>query len=120
MSLGGRVVITVHQWTGLHARALRHAMRMSVRDFAARLGIGIRTVSKWEGLGVSTRPRHPMQAILDTTLTGCDTATRLRFELALTAAGAAHASGRLEAAGFAADYESWTDDHERAASALHT
>jgi transcriptional regulator with XRE-family HTH domain len=120
MSLGGRIVITVHQWTGLHARALRHAMRMSVRDFAARLGIGIRTVSKWENLGVSTRPRPHMQAILDTTLIRCDTATRLLFELALTEAGAAHASGRLEAAGSVADYESWTDDHERALAALNT
>ena len=39
---------TVLQWTGREVRALREARRMSVREFAAHLGVSDRMVSKWE------------------------------------------------------------------------
>lgn len=59
---------TVHQWTGLEARALRHALRLSVRRFAEDLGVAINTVSKWEKFLAETTPNGDSQAILDTAL----------------------------------------------------
>jgi septum formation topological specificity factor MinE len=54
-------------WTGFEAVALQEAMRRSVRDFAALLGLETTTVNNWRaGLG-SVRPRSSTQAILDTT-----------------------------------------------------
>lgn len=58
----------VTEWTGREARLLRKATRMSVRAFAAKLGISPRTVSKWEELGTGRTPLPEYQAILDTTL----------------------------------------------------
>ena len=43
-------------WTGREARALRGALRLSVRAFAEHLGVAARTVSKWEKLGQATHP----------------------------------------------------------------
>jgi transcriptional regulator with XRE-family HTH domain len=40
-----RDVVTT--WTGVESRALREALRLSVREFAARLGVSDRMVSKW-------------------------------------------------------------------------
>ncbi|MBF6216200.1 hypothetical protein IU487_34975 [Nocardia puris] len=55
------------EWTGFEAAALQEAMRCSVRDFAAMLGIETTTVTNWRtGLG-SVRPRTKAQGILDTT-----------------------------------------------------
>jgi DNA-binding transcriptional regulator YiaG len=39
---------TVGRWTGREAKLLREALRLSVRDFAAHLGVGVRTVNKWD------------------------------------------------------------------------
>ena len=39
---------TVRRWTGLEAKLLREALRLSVRDFAAHLGVGTRTINKWK------------------------------------------------------------------------
>ncbi|MDR7277749.1 DNA-binding transcriptional regulator YiaG [Catenuloplanes atrovinosus] len=50
-------MIAVDRWTGAHAQALRYALRMSVRAYAAYLGVAVRTVSKWERLGPRTYPR---------------------------------------------------------------
>ncbi len=80
---------TVHHWTGLEARALRLALRMSVRTFAAHLGVGARTISKWEKLLSSTEPRQDTQAILDTALARAEAAVHLRFETNLSEAGRA-------------------------------
>src|SRR5438128_9523555 len=58
----------VREWTGFEAAALQEAMRKSVREFAAVLGIHTTTVSNWRS-GLSTViPRPRMQEILDTTL----------------------------------------------------
>ncbi|MGW7452498.1 helix-turn-helix domain-containing protein [Streptomyces sp. NPDC054787] len=111
---------TVHHWTGLEARALRLALRMSVRSFACHLGVGIRTISKWEKLRAATEPRQDTQAILDTALARADAAAHLRFETFLSEAGQrGSARGGLTMSGpLAWEYESWTDDLDRAAVAL--
>lgn len=59
---------TVHRWTGREAKLLRQALRLSVRDFAARLGIGVRTVNKWEARQADITPLPHMQEVLDTAL----------------------------------------------------
>ncbi|MFY1703383.1 helix-turn-helix domain-containing protein [Micromonospora sp. WMMA1923] len=59
---------TVQKWTGRETRALRHALRMSIRDFAEHLGVSERTVSKWEAGREGVQPRPEMQAALDTAL----------------------------------------------------
>jgi transcriptional regulator with XRE-family HTH domain len=61
-------VATVRQWTGWEARLLREAMRLSLRDFAAHLGMSERAISKWEQAGKDLSPRPDTQAVLDTAL----------------------------------------------------
>ncbi|WP_280254853.1 hypothetical protein [Nocardia wallacei] len=69
------------EWTGFEAAALQEAMRRSVRDFAALLGLEVTTVTNWRaGLG-RVKPRSATQAILDTTLDQRATAEdRARFD----------------------------------------
>jgi hypothetical protein len=74
---------TVQEWTGREARALRQALRMSVRGFAAYLGAGVRTVATWEANGAEVRPRPDWQAALDTALRRADSGARARFAAAL-------------------------------------
>lgn len=78
---------TVSRWSGLEARALREALRLSVRGFAAHLGVNERTVTKWEA-DASIRPRPEMQAALDTALGRASTDVVSRFEAALVPASA--------------------------------
>ncbi|MFD1657255.1 helix-turn-helix domain-containing protein [Streptomyces caeni] len=98
-------MVSVQQWTGREASALRAALRMSTRAFAEHLGVALRTVAKWESLGAETQPRPDTQAILDTALTRADSAAQARFEAVLFPE---RKSARP------ADYETWTDDIERA------
>lgn len=113
---------TVHHWTGLEAKALRLALRLSVRAFAGHLGVGQGTVSKWEKLLAATTPRPDTQAILDTALARADAAAHLRFETFLSEAGrpgAAAEGRRVTPTGpLTWEYESWTDDLDRAVVAL--
>lgn len=113
---------TVHHWTGLEARALRLALRLSVRSFAVHLGVAMRTVSKWEKLLTATEPRQDTQAILDTALARADAAAHLRFETFLSEAGrsgqAEAGRGVIASGPLAWEYESWTDDLDRAVVAL--
>ncbi|MEU1985107.1 helix-turn-helix domain-containing protein [Nocardia sp. NPDC019395] len=74
----------VGQWSGKEARALREAKRMSIREFAAYLGVHERLVSKWEAGGDRVHPRPVNQAALDTCLARSDDVERGRFA-ALTA-----------------------------------
>nr|WP_203605484.1 helix-turn-helix domain-containing protein [Streptomyces sp. SID8014] len=121
---GGRErrVATVHHWTGLEARALRLALRLSVRAFAERLGLAVATISKWEKLRSATEPRPDTQAILDTALGRADASVHLRFETLLSemaGPGQVAAGRRVTAAGPRAwEYESWTDDLDRVVVAL--
>src|SRR5689334_9821735 len=70
---------TVHRWTGVEVRALRDAMRMSLREFAAHLGVSERMVSKWEAGRENIQPRPVNQAALDTCLNRSDPDTHARF-----------------------------------------
>lgn len=100
---------TVQQWTGHEAALLHRALRLSVRAFAARLGVAQRTVLKWEALGSSTEPRPDTQAILDTALAQANRAVQARFELLLH-----HATTVPPLSGpHAWDYETWADDLDR-------
>src|SRR4051794_19613773 len=101
---------TVRVWTGLEARALRGALRLSVRAFAEHLGVAVRTVSKWEQYGAGTQPRPDTQAILDTALAQAGTEAQLRFQLVLEdALGPQAARSALPAAPQSWDYETWAD-----------
>ncbi len=60
---------------------------MSVREFAAHLGVSDRMVSKWEAGGQSIRPRPVNQAALDTSLSRAPSDVRARFSVAASAGG---------------------------------
>ena len=102
---------SVQQWTGREARALRHALRMSFRDFAAHFGIGQRTVSKWEALGERTVPRPVMQSVLDSILDEADEDVRVRFRQNLWGSAESEVQVRYHDGGV--DYEWWSDDLDR-------
>lgn len=70
-------------WTGYEVRLLREARRMSVREFAAHLGVSDRMVSKWEAGGRGIRPRPVNQQVLDISLQRADPDARERFYAAL-------------------------------------
>lgn len=70
---------TVERWTGAETQALRQAMRLSLRDFAAHLGVAIRTVSKWEARGASIQLRPDSEGILDTALSRTSDEVKTRF-----------------------------------------
>ena len=76
----GAVVPTVERWSGLEARALREAKRMSLRDFANHIGVSERMVSKWEAAGAGLYPRPANQAALDTSLNRSSAEVHIRFE----------------------------------------
>ena len=59
---------TVRLWSGHEIRALREAKRMSIREFAAHLGVSERMVSKWEAGGEKIHPRPVNQSALDSSL----------------------------------------------------
>ncbi len=71
----------VEQWSVREARALRRAMRLSIRDFAELLGVNPRSISKWESTEVCLRPET--QAILDTAHARTSDDIKARFELLL-------------------------------------
>ncbi|MCS0602833.1 hypothetical protein NX794_16665 [Streptomyces sp. LP11] len=98
-------MVSVQQWTGREASALRAALRMSMRAFAEHLGVALRTVAKWESLGAETQPRPDTQAILDTALARAGSAAQARFEAMLFPERKSARS---------ANYETWTEDIERA------
>lgn len=70
---------TVRQWTGRETRALRKAMRVSVREFAEKLGVAERSVSKWEAARERTFLRPESQSLLDTLFKQVSDDTRERF-----------------------------------------
>ncbi|MFJ8230189.1 helix-turn-helix domain-containing protein [Streptomyces sp. NPDC094448] len=97
-------MVSVQQWTGREAKALRSALRMSTRAFAEHLGVALRTVAKWEKHGADTHPRPDTQAILDTALARADEASHARFEEAL------HGRRSIPSV----DHEAWAEDLDRA------
>jgi transcriptional regulator with XRE-family HTH domain len=89
-------VATVRHWSGDQARALRHALRLSVRAFADHLGVAARTVSKWEQHGAAIQPRPDTQAILDTALGRADDEAKRRFDLLLASQEITAAGGNVD------------------------
>lgn len=81
------MLTTVQKWTGREARALREALRASVRDFADHLGISPRMVSKWEAGGTKVHPLPETQAILDTALERSSAVVKARFVALIESAG---------------------------------
>ena len=75
---------TVCLWTGLEAKALRAALRMTIRDFADYLGVGTRTVAKWESRGGDIEPRAQAQSILDRALAKASSDVQARFAAVVT------------------------------------
>ena len=70
---------TVQHWTGAEVKKLRAAKRMSLKEFAAHLGISERQISNWEKAGKDISPRPVNQAALDTCLARSDPETQARF-----------------------------------------
>jgi transcriptional regulator with XRE-family HTH domain len=118
---GIQTVTPIGQWTGHEARALRRALRLSVRTFADHLGVAVRTVAKWEAGGAAVCPRPDSQAILDTALERADDEAKARFALlaGITASPPTEPEPRN---GYhlptSTAYDSWTDDLERAVICL--
>jgi Helix-turn-helix len=69
----------IRVWSGRETRLLREAMRLSLRDFAAKLGINERLISKWEAGGSAFHPRPANQQVLDAALAGADDSVHERF-----------------------------------------
>lgn len=114
---------TVHEWTGLEALALRKALRLSVRGYSEHLGVAVNTISNWEKHRATRRPNTESQAILDTALARADATTHVRFEteLAKLAEGGDPAASGARVTiprPRAWEYESWSEDIERAVVAL--
>lgn len=85
--------ITVTDWTATEIRALRQARRMSVREFAAHLGVSNRAVSNWESTIKPVRPRSVSQALLDISLHHAQPLVRDRFVRYLATIGGDQQTG---------------------------
>ncbi|MGH3833347.1 MAG: helix-turn-helix domain-containing protein, partial [Pseudonocardiaceae bacterium] len=70
---------TVQCWTGAQTTALRQAMRLSIRAFAAHLGVDARTVNKWEARGATITLLPDNQALMDTALRRASEEVKTRF-----------------------------------------
>ncbi|MFF4992020.1 SUMF1/EgtB/PvdO family nonheme iron enzyme [Streptosporangium saharense] len=73
------MALMVKLWSGVEVRALREAKRMSIRAFAAHLGVSERMVSKWEAGGEKIHPRPVNQAALDSSLLASGADVQARF-----------------------------------------
>ncbi len=69
-------------WTGCEAKLLRTALRLSIRDFAAQLGVAARTVNTWEERLADITPLPHMQEVLDTALSRASDEAKARFTAA--------------------------------------
>jgi transcriptional regulator with XRE-family HTH domain len=78
----------VPRWSGLEARALREAMRISIREFAAHLGVNDAAVANWEKRGALAKLRYETQQLLDVDLARLDEAGLARFHLILSRSAA--------------------------------
>ncbi|NUU26377.1 MAG: hypothetical protein HOV68_33475 [Streptomycetaceae bacterium] len=107
----------VQQWTGREASALKAALRLSVRSFAARLGVSARSVSYWDRQGDRITLRPDTQAILDTALANASPDVHFRFEHLVS--GSRDPQTRVLTVGPRLwDYETWAEDLDRAVGAL--
>lgn len=72
----------VERWSGRYACLLQSALRLGNEQFAAHLGIAVRTVAAWHA-DASVMPRREMQQLLDTAHEQAPPAARQRFALLL-------------------------------------
>lgn len=79
-------MVTVQRWTGAETKALRQAMRLSIRAFATYLGVDARTVNKWEARGASITLLPETQALMDTALSRTPDDVKTRFTQILDSA----------------------------------
>ncbi|MFE0421576.1 NUDIX hydrolase [Streptomyces sp. NPDC058953] len=70
----------VDVWSGRYACLLQAASRLTNEQFAAQLGIGVRTVASWHA-DPGVVPRREMQQLLDTVHERAAPAVRQRFAL---------------------------------------
>lgn len=80
-------MVSVQCWTGVETKALRQAMRLSIRAFAAYLGIDARTVNKWEARLSTITLRPHTQALMDTALARAPEEVKTRFSHTVSSAG---------------------------------
>src|SRR6266511_6193677 len=73
----------VARWTGREAAALRLARRMSVRAYAARLGVTVATVANWHSRAERARLRMATQQMLDIDLARAPADVHERFRAIL-------------------------------------
>ncbi|MBB5939468.1 NUDIX hydrolase [Streptomyces zagrosensis] len=70
----------IEVWSGRYACLLQSALRLTNEQFAARLGIAVRTVATWHS-DAAVVPRREMQQLLDTVHEQAPEAARQRFAL---------------------------------------
>ncbi|TCO59811.1 hypothetical protein EV192_104654 [Actinocrispum wychmicini] len=80
------LMAAVGQWTGAETKALRLAMRLSIRDFAHRLDVAPRTVARWEARGTTLILSHDSQGLVDTVFARVSAEVQERFSVELEAA----------------------------------
>lgn len=78
----------IELWNGRHACLLQSALRLTNEQFAARLGIAVRTVAAWHA-DPAVVPRKEIQQLLDTVHEKAPPTARQRFAL-LVSLNAAH------------------------------
>lgn len=72
-------VPVVRLWSGRETRLLRESMRLSIRDFAARICVSERMVSTWEERAEKHIPRPANQKTLDLVLHAAEGHVKARF-----------------------------------------
>lgn len=77
-------MVVAPRWTGREAAALRHARRMSIRAYAAHLGVAVTTVANWERRGADAHLRTDTQQLLDIDLARAAGDVQQRFAALLT------------------------------------
>lgn len=73
------MISLVRPWTGTEVRSLREARRMTLKEFAAHLGVQERTISKWEAGAANVTPKPVNQSALDTSLSRLTADEQTRF-----------------------------------------
>ncbi|MGH3771883.1 MAG: helix-turn-helix domain-containing protein [Pseudonocardiaceae bacterium] len=89
-------MVTVECWTGAETKALRQAMRLTIRAFAAHLGVDARTVNKWEARGATITLLPDSQALMDTALGRAPEDVKARFTQTLDSGGQQRPTNRTQ------------------------